>query len=49
MTTGTISRLIPRTVAQWGIVSIVSSYVLLAVGLLLSLIRRVPTELEPDV
>jgi hypothetical protein len=44
--TSTVWRLMPRTVGQWGIVSIVSSYVLLGIGLLLSLFRHNSKEME---
>jgi len=47
-TAGTAWRFVPRTVAQWGITSIVASYLLLAIGMLLSLNRPIPKPVEAD-
>lgn len=43
----TLKRLIPQTLSQWGIISVISSFVLLGLGLLLSLLRPVPREAIP--
>ena len=37
-----LQRLIPRTLFDWGVVSVAAAFVLLALGALISLTRRTP-------
>jgi hypothetical protein len=43
-----LDRLIPRTLSEWGVASIMAAFVLLGLGALISLTRRVVTTDEED-
>jgi hypothetical protein len=39
--------LVPRSVAAWGLISVIGSFVLLGLGAWVSMRRRPPLEIEP--
>jgi hypothetical protein len=41
-----IWRLVPRTLTQWGLVSVAASFVLLGLGLIVSLLRPARSEVD---
>jgi len=41
-----LDRLIPKTLAEWGVVSIAAAFVLLGLGAMISLTRRTPVSDE---
>jgi hypothetical protein len=44
-----IWRLVPRTLTQWGLVSVAASFVLLGLGLIVSLLRPARSEVDNGV